>query len=67
MILTVTEAAFEMGMRLYGECSNNDYEQILLGAKVIEIEERLEKAILSGCLRPRSGITGMFDDGQAFM
>lgn len=68
MILTVTEAAFELTSRLYDEPSDNDdYASFVYGATVIEFEERLQKAVLSGELRPRNGITGMFDDSLAFM
>lgn len=63
MILTVTEAAEELAGRLHGD----DCAPLLFAATALEIEERLEEAILSGKVRPRLRKTGMFDDSQAFM
>lgn len=67
MFPTIHEVACELAHIANGETSDSSAALIFHGATIIEFEQILERAMLLGKIRPRSRITGAFDDASAFM
>ncbi len=67
MFPTIHELACELANIANGEPSDGLAALIFHGATIIEFEQMLERAMLQGKLRPRSRITGAFDDASAFL